>query len=195
MANNFHGNIKADSTSVSIPFFLQSSTTGAGETGVTGSTSGLKIYYWRIGSSATVVTTTTLGAITSPFSSGAIKEVDATNMPGEYRLDVPNGAWVTGVDWVVITAFTSTSLLYRATFAIEDNYHTAIADRILTRDWTAVSGEAARSALNALRVLRNKHSTSGSNITICEEDDSTTAFTIAITTDAAALPIIAGDPD
>lgn len=194
MANNFHGNVKADSTSVSVPVYFQSSTTGLGETGITGSTSGLKIYYWRIGGSSTQITTTTLSAITSPYSSGGIKEVDATNMAGQYRLDVPNGAWTTGVDWVVITATTSTSLLYRATFAIEDNYHTAIADELLTRDWTSVSGEAARSVLNALRVLRNKHSTSGSTITICEEDDSTTAFTIAITTDAAALPITGGDP-
>jgi hypothetical protein len=194
MANNFHGNIKADSTSVSIPIFFQSSTTGLGETGITGSTSGLKVYYWRIGSADTQITTTTLAAITSPYSSGGIKEVDATNMLGEYRLDVPNGAWATGVDWVVVTATTSTSLLYRATFAIEDNYHTAIADKVLTRDWTSVSGEAARSVLNALRVLRNKHSTSGNIITICEEDDSTSAFTITITTDAAAIPITGGDP-
>lgn len=194
MANSFHGNIKADSTSISIPIFFQSSTTGEGETGVTSSTTGLKVYYWRQGSSATAVTITNLSTVTSPFSSGGIKEVDSTNMDGMYRLDVPNGAWATGVDWVVITAKTDTSLLYRATFAIEDNYHTQIADKLLTRDWTSVSGEAARSVLNALRVLRNKHSTSGGVVTITEEDDSTTAFTITLTTDAAALPITGGDP-
>ena len=194
MASNFHGNIKADSTSVSIPVFFQSSTTGLGVTGITSTTTGLKVYYWRIGVAATQIVVTNLVTVTSPYSSGGLKEVDATNMPGQYRLDVPNGAWVTGVDWVVVTAITDTSLLYHVTFALEDNYHTAIADKLLTRDWTAVSGEAARSVLNALRVLRNKHSTSGSIITITEEDDSTTAFTITLTTDAAALPITGGDP-
>src|SRR3990172_7822985 len=189
MANNFHGNVKADSTSVSIPVFFQSSTTGLGVTGITATTTGLKVYYWRIGASATQIVVTNLATITSPYSSGGIKEVDATNMAGQYRLDVPNGAWATGVDWVVVTAITDTTLLYRVTFAIEDNYHTAIADKLLTRDLAVVTGEAARSVLNAVRVLRNKHSTSGSIVTITKEDDSTTAFTIALTTNAAALPI------
>jgi hypothetical protein len=115
-------------------------------------------------------------------------------MPGLYRVDVPNGAFATGADWVVITLFSSTSLMFRATFAIEDNYHNQTADAVLKRDWTVVSGEAARSTLNALRVLRNAHSTSGSVITVTKEDDVSAAFTIAITTNAAALPITGGDP-
>jgi hypothetical protein len=70
-----------------------------------------------------------------------------------------------------------------------------IADAILKRDWTAVSGEAARSVLNALRALRNKVSLSGSTLTVTEEDDSTEAWTATITTDSGADPITAVDPD
>ena len=68
------------------------------------------------------------------------------------------------------------------------------ADALLKRDWTAVTGEAARSVLNALRFLRNKWSVSGSTLTVTEEDDTTTAWTGTVTTDAAADPITGNDP-
>jgi len=84
----------------------------------------------------------------------------------------------TGTDGIVISSTTANQ----------------IADAILTRDWTLVSGEAARSALNALRILRNKVSESGGTLTITEEDDSTTAWTASVTTSVSANPIITIDP-
>jgi hypothetical protein len=71
---------------------------------------------------------------------------------------------------------------------------TLIADAILKRDWAAVSGEAARSVLNALRAIRNKVSRAGGTVTVTKEDDSTSAWTAAIVTDAAAQPITSVDP-
>lgn len=68
------------------------------------------------------------------------------------------------------------------------------ADELLTRDWTSVTGEAARSVLNALRFLRNKWSLSGTTLTVTEEDDTTTAWTSVVTTDAAAEPVSGSDP-
>lgn len=68
------------------------------------------------------------------------------------------------------------------------------ADALLKRDWTSVTGEAARSVLNALRALRNKVSISSATVTVTKEDDSTAAWTGAVTTDAAAQPITGIDP-
>jgi hypothetical protein len=70
------------------------------------------------------------------------------------------------------------------------------ADALLKRDWTYVTGAAARSVLNALRLLRNRvdTTTTPGTLTVCEEDDSTPAWTAAITTDAAAEPITEIDP-
>lgn len=68
------------------------------------------------------------------------------------------------------------------------------ADEVLTRDWTSVTGEAARSVLNALRFLRNKWSVAGTTLTVTEEDDSTPAWTAALTTNAAADPVTGSDP-
>lgn len=70
----------------------------------------------------------------------------------------------------------------------------AMADALLKRDWTGLTGEAARSALNALRFLRNKWSLSGTTLTVTKEDDSATAWTGTVTTSAGAAPITSLDP-
>lgn len=69
----------------------------------------------------------------------------------------------------------------------------AIADALLKRDLTAVSGEASRSPLNALRFLRNKWSISAGTLTVKKEDDSTTAWTGSVTT-TAGNPVSEIDP-
>lgn len=66
-------------------------------------------------------------------------------------------------------------------------------DALLKRDLTAVTGEAARSPLNALRKLMNKWSITGATLTIFKEDDTTSAYTQAITTSAGADPIVGLD--
>jgi len=69
------------------------------------------------------------------------------------------------------------------------------ADALLKRDWTVVTGEAARSVLNALRALRNKVTRAGTVVTVTKEDDTASAWTATITTDVAAAPITIVDPD
>jgi hypothetical protein len=67
------------------------------------------------------------------------------------------------------------------------------ADALLKRDMSAVSGEAARSPLNALRFLRNKWAIASGTLTVTKEDDVTTAFTAAVTT-TASNPTTGLDP-
>lgn len=69
----------------------------------------------------------------------------------------------------------------------------SIADALLKRDMSAVTGEAARSLLNALRFLRNKWSITAGTLTVTKEDDTTTAWTAAVTT-AAGDPVTSVDP-
>jgi hypothetical protein len=82
-----------------------------------------------------------------------------------------------------------------AGYAAVANIPTAIenADALLKRDMSAVTGEAARSPLNALRWLRNKFTNSGGTLTVFKEDDVTTAWTSA-TTQTATNPTTASDP-
>ena len=71
---------------------------------------------------------------------------------------------------------------------------TEIVLAILKTDWTGITGEASRSVLNALRGIRNKTSVAAGTLTVTKEDDATSAWTAAVTTDAAADPIVTVDP-
>lgn len=79
-------------------------------------------------------------------------------------------------------------------YALTSGERTSIADALLTRDLSAVVGEAARSVLNAIRFLRNKWSISGGTLTVTKEDDSTAAWTAAVTT-SAGNPVSTVDPN
>jgi hypothetical protein len=68
------------------------------------------------------------------------------------------------------------------------------ADALLNRDMSAVSDTTARSPLNALRFLRNKWAVAGSTLTVNKEDDTTAAWTAAVSTAPGADPISGADP-
>jgi VCBS repeat-containing protein len=57
--------------------------------------------YWRQGGIRVAIALTDLAAVNSAYSAGGVKEVDATNMPGLYRLDLPDAGLAGGADWVV----------------------------------------------------------------------------------------------
>lgn len=61
----------------------------------------------------------------------------------------------------------------------------SIADAVLKRDWTEITGEATRSLLNAARSLLNKWTltTGSAGYVVKKEDDSTTAWTGTPTVD------------
>jgi hypothetical protein len=86
--------IAPGSTSQSIELFL-------GVTGLTASTSGLTARYNRT-RTASVSIPLVARTIAQAWTSGGFAEVDATNMPGVYRLDVPDTALAAGADDVTI---------------------------------------------------------------------------------------------
>lgn len=94
--------VKAGSTSVTVPLFIQdsASTTGAGKTGLAFNTSGWKAYYVKPGSAPVAITLVTQTA-TGAWTSGGFCEIDATNCPGWYRLDLPNAVVSTNAGAVV----------------------------------------------------------------------------------------------
>jgi len=69
-----------------------------------------------------------------------------------------------------------------------------IADAFLRRDMSLVSGASARSPLNALRALRNRVTVASGTMTVYAEDDTTSIWTAAVTSDAGANPITGIDP-
>jgi hypothetical protein len=95
--------IKKASTDVTTYVFIQDSskTTGEGLTGLAYNTGSLVGYYVRPKGSATAITLATQ-TVTGDHSDGGFVEIDATNMPGVYRLDLPDAVCATGVNSVVV---------------------------------------------------------------------------------------------
>ncbi len=86
--------IAPGSTSQSIELYL-------GATGLTASTSGLTARYNRT-RTASVSIPLVARTIAQAWTSGGFAEVDATNMPGIYRLDLPDAALAAGADDVTV---------------------------------------------------------------------------------------------
>jgi hypothetical protein len=86
--------IAPGSTSQSIELYL-------GATGLTASTSGLSARYNRT-RTASVSIPLVARTIAQAWTAGGFAEVDATNMPGVYRLDVPDAAFAAGASDVTI---------------------------------------------------------------------------------------------
>ncbi len=86
--------IAPGSTSQSIELYL-------GATGLTASTSGLSARYNRT-RTASVSIPLVARTIAQAWTAGGFAEVDATNMPGIYRLDIPDAALASGADDVTI---------------------------------------------------------------------------------------------
>src|SRR5678815_1034372 len=104
--------VKPGTTSLTVYLLIQDSsvTTGAGLTGLVFNSGSLVASYVRplaARSAITLATQTTTGA----YSSGGFVEVDATNMPGIYRFDVPDAAIASGVRSVVIMLKGATNMV------------------------------------------------------------------------------------
>jgi hypothetical protein len=89
--------ILAGSTSQTVNVFIQdsSSTTGAGLTGLVYNTASLTAYY-ALPRAAAVAITLATQTVTGAYSSGGFVEISSTNMPGWYRLDIPDAAIASG---------------------------------------------------------------------------------------------------
>lgn len=92
-----------DSVDVTLIIFIQdsSSAIGAGLTGLVFNSAGLTAYYARPLVAATQLTLVTQ-TVTGAHSDGGFVEIDATNLPGFYRLDLSDPILAVGVDSVAL---------------------------------------------------------------------------------------------
>ncbi len=91
------------STDVTVYIFIQdsSSTTGAGLTGLVWNSASLVASQVRPLAARVAITLATQ-TVTGAHAEGGFVEVDATNMPGMYRLDLTDAVCVTGVDSAIV---------------------------------------------------------------------------------------------
>jgi len=196
--------IQAGATSVSVNVFIQdsSSTTGAGLTGLAFNSAGLTAYYALPRAAPVAIALATLAAVTSAYSSGGFKELDSSNMPGWYRLDIPDAALASG-RFVSLHLKGATNMAPLPmeialtgwdplTGVLATAGNAAVADKILGRN-LAGGADGTRTVQDALRALRNRTNAVGSTLTVYQEDDTTAAWTAALTT-TAGDPISQIDP-
>lgn len=92
----------AGSTSQMTTIFIRDTSTTdsrAGLTGLTYASSGLTWYYRRTGA-ASATSVTLADATLGSYMSGGFKEVDATNMPGQYEIGIPDAALAASAEQV-----------------------------------------------------------------------------------------------
>lgn len=126
MSDKFHGGIVEGSTDVSIPVMLRKTTDNTEQTGKIHSD--VTASYWRQGGVRTAITMATLGSVNAAHADGGFIEVDATNMPGSYRFDIPDAAFASGADWVVIAAKVAGCYVFVERYAIQKTIETQVWD-------------------------------------------------------------------
>jgi hypothetical protein len=142
-------------------------------------------------SATTISTSQTVGSVTSPVALTAAYDA-AKTAATQASVNTVAGY----IDTEVAAIKSQTDQLVFVGGKVEANAITtpadmnAIADALLKRDWNSVSGEAAYSALNAFRMLRNVWATAGGTLTVKKEDGSTTAWSRPLTVDPTAQPIV-----
>jgi hypothetical protein len=120
-------------------------------------------------------------------AAGAAGDPWITALPGAYSAGQAGYIVGTFLDAAISTRLATSG--YTAAPTATQN-----ADALLNRDMSAVSDTNSRSPLNALRHIRNKWSVSGTTLTVTKEDDTTTAWTSALSTSPGADPITGSDP-
>ncbi len=172
----------------------------------TASSIGKKLADWTLGTAQTGDSFARLGAPAGASVSADVAAVKVDTAAVKLQTDklaftVTNQVDANVLDWKSATApamtgdaFARIGVAGAGLTAITPPTATENADALLKRDMSAVTGEAARSPLNALRSWRNKAAVAGGTLTVYKENDSTVAWTAAVSTDAAALPITIVDP-
>jgi hypothetical protein len=179
--------------------------TGQGLTGLTLASSGLIISticdneaaataYTESG--ATIETIATLGTFEAPTATKCrFKEVDATNHPGTYEIQIDDARFAVTNAKVLRVSILGVTNLREHEFLVELTTAADIADKILGRN-LAGGEDGTRTVQDALRVLRNKVVIDpvGDTITVYAEDDTTPAWTGTIIKTASVNPITTVDP-
>lgn len=146
-ANSFGSAIIAGSTGIDIPVQLRKTSDGTGQTGkVAGDMTGS---YWRPGGSRVAITLADHTNLTDAWASGKVKEVDATNQKGLYRLSVPDAAFVAGADFVIITIQVASTYEY--------HYFVPLTlEPFLKRRFTASAGAASTFTIPSFTVATDE---------------------------------------
>ncbi|MEO8561732.1 MAG: hypothetical protein ABI601_06635 [bacterium] len=117
MADKYLGGIRTGSSGVSIHVLIRKKGDNSEVTGLVFNMAGLVASFCRQGGTRTAISLVTQ-TIGGAWTSGGFAEVDATTMPGLYRLDVPDAALVAGADFVTIAVVSTSNYTFMERIAM-----------------------------------------------------------------------------
>jgi hypothetical protein len=208
--------ITAGATDQTVYVFIQdsASTTGGGKTGLAYNTASLTCYYVRDLAAAAALTLATQ-TVTGAHSDGGFVEVDATNTPGLYRLDLSDAVCAAGVNNVVVMLKGASGMvplpleiqlgggqiatLTGHTAQTGDAYARlgAPVGASISADIAAAKIDTAATltaATLARKILKNRTETNPATgvMTIYDDDGTTPLYTANLYTDVAGATLYAG---
>ena len=149
--------IAPGSTSQSIELYL-------GATGLTASTTGLSARYNRT-RTASVSIPLVARTIAQAWTSGGFAEVDATNMPGVYRVDIPDAALAAGADDVTIVV-RGASGTNGAVMTVKLSSGGLTSAQTAAAVWDAATASYTNNGSFGLNVLRADQQNKAGNVTL-----------------------------
>lgn len=184
--------IAAGSTDVTINVFIQNKTLndGSGLTGLAFNAGSLTCYYIRPGANAAVLNLVTQ-TVTGAHTDGGFVEVDATNMPGIYRLDLSDAILASGVGTVQIMlqgAANMADTVIEIQLDLVDN----VWDEILSGSAHNISSSAGRRLRQAGSVAIREETAQGSGTGNNQIQLDTGASAVDGAYDPAVIAIIEG---
>ena len=149
--------IAPGSTSQSIELYL-------GATGLTASTSGLSARYNRT-RTASVNIPLVARTIAQAWTAGGFAEVDSTNMPGVYRLDIPDAALAAGADdlTIVVRGASGTN---GAVMTVKLSSGGLTSAQTASAVWDAATASYTNNGTFGLNVLRADQQNKAGNVTL-----------------------------
>ena len=188
--------IDRGSTSNILRVFLQdsTSTTGAGKTGLTNSSTGLNISTIAnneatatvyTSAASNVETITTLGTFAAPTASKCrFKEVDATNFPGVYEIQIADARFAVSNAKVLLVSVQASGIApVIAEIQLDQS------DQMLSRNVSNVEATVTEHTVATIVLAMLENSISGTTLTIKRTDGTTTHATKTLTTNSGAVPI------
>jgi hypothetical protein len=183
MADLFSADVFAGGSSLSVPIFLRSNTTGEGLTAKVAAD--LTATYWRIGESPTSISLSDLATITTAYASGGVKEVNSTTFPGLYRLDLPNAMFTAGPAWAFLSVQCSGAFPFFERLALG----TAPGARVLTEGYAADGAAPTEDQMLSMLWSMAQAARSGTTLTTFKLDGVTVAMTFTLNSATAPTQI------
>lgn len=157
---------KLGSTDVTIYPYIQSNATGAAYTGLTFDSIGLVCYYKKGATGVVTPITLATQTVTGAHSDGGFVELSAANMPGVYRLDLPDALFTGTTPHIVSISLNGVANMQDDTIQIEVGRELETAGAVWDEILSGSSHNTVNSAGRRLRSLQEYEGYAGGYIYI-----------------------------